>query len=116
MVKLHIDETVQPVAHSHCCIPFKVRKEVEAELTVLEENDIIKNVDGPTPWVSPIVVVKKPNSPDNFCADMRVPNTAIKRDYHVTPTVDELIHDLSKVSYFSKLDLNVGNHHELDQE
>ncbi|KAJ8037836.1 Ketimine reductase mu-crystallin [Holothuria leucospilota] len=119
MVKVHIDQSVQPVAQPHRRIPFKTRKKAEAELKVLEENDIIEKVDGPTPWVSPIVVVEKTNALDKIriCVDMRVPNTAIKREHHVTPTVDELIYDLNGASYFSKLDLNAGYHQlELDPE
>lgn len=117
MVKLHIDQSVQPVAQPHRRIPFKTRKKVQAELKVLEENDIIEKVDGPTPWVSPILAVEKTNAPDKIriCVDMRVPNTVIKREHHVTPTVDELIRNLNGSSYFSKLDLNAGYHQlELD--
>ncbi|PIK41369.1 hypothetical protein BSL78_21779 [Apostichopus japonicus] len=86
---------------------------------MLEDNDIIEKVDGPTPWVSPIVVVPKPHAPDKIrlCVDMRLPNQAIKRERHVTPTVDELIHDLNGSSVFSKLDLNAGYHQlELEHE
>ena len=32
-------------------IPFHLRKKVEHELKVLEEQHIIERVDGPTPWV-----------------------------------------------------------------
>lgn len=118
-VKLHIEKTVQPIAQSHRRIPFHIRKKVEAELKMLEDNDIIEKVDGPTPWVSPIVVVPKPHAPDKIrlCVDMRLPNQAIKRERHVTPTVDELIHDLNGSSVFSKLDLNAGYHQlELEHE
>ena len=48
----------------HRRVPFHVRKRIEAELQRLEELDIIEKVDGPTPWVSPIVPVPKPKDPD----------------------------------------------------
>ncbi|XP_062614532.1 uncharacterized protein K02A2.6-like [Saccostrea cucullata] len=63
-VKLHIDETVKPVAQPHRRIPFHRRKKLEQELKKLEEMDIIEKVDGPTPWVSPILVAPKPKNPD----------------------------------------------------
>ncbi|KAJ8038385.1 hypothetical protein HOLleu_15801 [Holothuria leucospilota] len=70
--------------------------------------------------VSPIIVVGKTNAPDKIriCVDVRVPNKALKREHHVTPTVDELIHDLNgRASYISKLDLNAGYQQlELDPE
>lgn len=114
-VKLHIEKTVQPIAQSHRRIPFHIRKTVEAELKMLEDNDIIEKVDGP--WVSPVVVVPKPHAPNKIrlCVDMRLPNQAIKRERHVTLTVDELIHDLSGSSVFSKLHLNAG-YHQLELE
>ncbi|CAB4035825.1 Hypothetical predicted protein, partial [Paramuricea clavata] len=58
-VKLHIDPDVSPKQQPHCRIPFHVRSDVEKELKRLEELDIIEKVDGPTPWISPIVVVPK---------------------------------------------------------
>ena len=56
-IKLHIDETVQPVTQKHRCIPFHIRKDVEGEPKRLEKEDIIKKVENPTPWTSPIVVL-----------------------------------------------------------
>lgn len=53
-LKLHIDNTVQPITQPHRRIPFHVRKSVEKELKVLEENDIIEKISGLTPWISPI--------------------------------------------------------------
>ena len=60
-VKFHVDTDVKPKQQSHRRIPFHMRKRVEDELKRLEELDIIEKVDGPTPWVSSIVVAPKPN-------------------------------------------------------
>ena len=96
-VELHIDKTVQPVPQSHRRIPFHIRKNVEKELQYLEENDIIEKVEGPTPWISPIVAAPKPKQPDKIriCVDMRQANTAIQRERHLMPTVDDMINDLN---------------------
>ena len=59
LIKLHIDPQVKPKQQPHGRIPFHIRKDVEKELERLEKLDIIEKVDGPTPWVSPIVVVPK---------------------------------------------------------
>ena len=61
-----------------------MRKKVEYELKRLEELDIIEKVDGPTPWVSQIVVAPKQKNPDEIrmCVDMRLPNKAVKRERH----------------------------------
>ena len=117
-VKLHIDHEVKPVCQPHRRIPFHLRKKVEAELKRLEDLDIIEKVDGPTPWVSPIVAAPKPKAPDEIriCVDMRLPNQAIKRTRHIMPTVDDILMQLNNSTVFSKLDLNSGYHQlELDE-
>jgi hypothetical protein len=84
----------------------------------LRKLDIIEPVHGiPTPWVSPITVVRKPHNPDEIriCVDMRNVNNAIKRERHITPTVDDIIIALNGATTFSKLDLTSGYHQvELD--
>lgn len=111
-IQLHIDKNIQPVTQPHRRIPFHVRKQVEQVLKKLEALDIIEKVDGPTPWVSPIVVTPKPKKPGDIrlCVDMRRANTAIQRERHVTPTIDDMILDLNGAKVFSKLDLNAGYH------
>lgn len=116
---IHVDGSVPPVAVPHRRIPFHMRKRVEQELDRLQELDIIEPVhDTPTPWVSPITVVPKRNS-DNIriCVDMRHVNKAVKRERHITPTVDDLVSALNGATTFSTLDLNSGYHQlELDEE
>ena len=111
-VELHIDKTVQPVAQRHHRIPFHLRQQVKKALLDLESKDVIEKVEGPTPWVSPIIPVPKPHSPEQvrICVDMHIPNTAVKREQHVTPTLDDIIADINGSTVFSKLDLNQGYH------
>ena len=67
--KLHIDENVPPVAQPHRRVPFHVRKQLEEQLRRNEELGVIERIEGPTPWVSPIVVAPKPKSPGRYvCA------------------------------------------------
>ena len=116
-VKLHIDENVKPSAQQHRRIPFHIRKKVEQELNLLLEKDIIERIEGPTPWMSPIVTPVKPKEPDKvrICVDMRQANKAILRERHVTPTLEDIVSDLNGAKKFSKLDLRAGYHQlELD--
>ena len=109
-VKLHIDKTVKPVAQAHRRIPFHVLKQVESKLKEMEDNDIIERVEGPTPWVSPIVVVPKPHNPEEIriCVDMRQPNNAISRERHISPTVDDIISEPGSSQSFLKTILKSG--------
>jgi transposase InsO family protein len=115
-VRLHIDESVQPVARQHRRIPINLREKVEAAISKLEAQDIIEQVtEGPTPWVSQPVFVPKSNGSIRLCVDMRAANQAIQRTRHAVPTVDEILSDLNGAAVFSKIDLNQGYHQlELD--
>jgi hypothetical protein len=84
-VRIHVDETVKSITLPHRRIPFHVRKQVEKKLEQLEDEGIVKRA---TPWVSPIVVVPKPNK----------------------PTIDDVVHDLNGCNVFSKIVLNQGYH------
>ena len=109
-VKLHIDENVQPVAQPHRRVPFHVRQQLEQQLKRDEKLGVLERIEGPTPWVSPIVVAPKPKSPGQIrvFVGMHQANQAIKRQRHVTPTIKEIIGDLNGAKVFSKLDLNQG--------
>uniref|UniRef100_H3A736 Gypsy retrotransposon integrase-like protein 1 n=1 Tax=Latimeria chalumnae TaxID=7897 RepID=H3A736_LATCH len=106
-VTLHIDETVQPVVQLHRRIPFHICKELEKQLECDESLDVNEKTEGLTPWLSPVVprVWEKCVC---VCVDMRQANMAIKRERHITPTINETINDLNGTKEFSKLDLNQG--------
>ena len=109
-IKLHIDENVPPVAQPHRRVPFHVRKQLEEQLRRDEELGVVERIEGPTPWVSPIVVAPKPKSPGKIrvCVVMRQVNKEIKRERHVTPAIKEMIGGLNGAKVFTKLDLNQG--------
>ena len=109
-IKLHIYESVQPVAQPHRRIPFHLREKVENELDRLEQLDIIEKVDGPTDWESPVVIAPKKNGDIRICVDMRKANEAIKRERHITPIIDDIISKLNGAQVSSKLDINNGFH------
>ena len=110
-LKLHIDESVKPVAQQVRRIPFGLREKVDAKLDELLELDIIEEVpEGPSGWISPLVVVPKSGGDVRVCVDMRRANEAIVRERHPIPTVEELLHDLNGSTVFSKIDLKWGFH------
>ena len=115
--KSHLNKEVNPVVQHPRRVPFSLREKVESKLHELEQLDIIEKVKGPTPWVSPIVVVPKPSGEIRLYVDMRRANEAIVRERHPIPTVDEVLQDMTQSSVFSKLDLKWGYHQlELSEE
>jgi hypothetical protein len=114
---IHIDPEVRPIAQPHRRIPFHLRQKVEKELERLQELDIIERVQGPTPWVSPATFVTKKSGALRLCVDMRQANTAVQRERHPGPTLEDLVADLNGATVFSVIDMREGFHQiELDVE
>ena len=109
-LKLHINSQVVPVIQKMRRIPFSLKDKVTAKVNELLENDVIERMEGPTTWVSPVVVAPKPSGDIRLCVDMRRANEAIVRERLPIPTVDEVLESLNGSSVFSKLDLRWGFH------
>ena len=108
--KISINDTMKFVAQSPHRIPSHVRKQVSAKLDELERLNIIEKISGPTPWVSPLLVVPKSSGEIRVCVDMRQVNTAVIRERYPIPTIEESLQDLNGAAVFSKLDLKWGYH------
>ena len=78
-VKLHVDPEVPAVAQLVRDTPFSLREKVKEKIEELVAMDIIEPVKGPTPWVSPVVVVPKQSDEIRLCVDMRRANEARSR-------------------------------------
>ena len=102
---LHIDKTIPPVAQPLRQIPFKMRSLVEDKIKELEKNDIIEKISGPTPWVSNVVAVPKPNNKVRLAIDMRQANNAIMRERFPMPNIEETLQQMNGASVFTRLDL-----------
>ena len=60
-----------------------------AKVNELLENDIIERMEGPTTWISPVVVAPKPSGDIRLCVE------AIVRESLPIPTVDEVLESLN---------------------
>ena len=56
----------------------------------------------------PLVVVPKTDGDIPICVDMRRANSAIERERHPIPTIEEVLYDLNGSTVFSKLYLKCG--------
>ena len=110
-LKLHVCDSVEPVAQPVHRIPFGLHAKVDEKLHELLQAAIIEEIpEGPSAWISPLVVVLKSDGDIRVCVDMRGVNEAIIRERHPIPTVEELLHDLNGSTVFSKVDLKWGFH------
>ena len=63
-----------------------MRKQVATKLEKLEKQG---KVNGPTPWVSPLVIIPKKNGDIRLCVDMQIPNMALRRVFFVAKLLFE---------------------------
>ena len=47
--KIHVNDSVKPLAQKYRRLPFHIHEQVEAELKKLKALDIIEKAEGPTP-------------------------------------------------------------------
>ena len=81
-LNIPIHPCVEPVVQSMRRVPFSLRDKLEKKLNEQVDLDVIEKAEGPTPWISPVVVVPKPNGDLRLCVDMRQANGAIVRERH----------------------------------
>ena len=105
-----LDPTVQPVIHPARRVPFALKPDIKAELDCMEQQGVIRKVgEGePTEWVNSLVYRRKANGQLRICLDPKDLNKAIRRDYHVTPTLEEILPKFNGAKYFSILDAKSG--------
>jgi len=97
--------------------PFGLREKIEQKLEELVGHDITEPVEGPTPWISPVVIIPKPSGDIGLWVDMTTANLAIVSERHHIPTVDDVLYQLNGSMVFSKLDLRWGFHQiELEEQ
>ena len=88
-VTLHVKHDVKPVIQAARSIPFSLRSKVEEKIAELEALDATERAEGPISFVSPLVVVPKPNGSDiRLCVDMQRANEAIERERFPIPTIE----------------------------
>ena len=99
MLHLHQDESVPGIMETMRRLRFGLRPIVDQKLNEMLDLAIIERVNGVlTKWVSPMVVVPKSMDDVRISIGMRQVNTAIIRERHLIPTIDEVLYELNSLS------------------
>jgi hypothetical protein len=96
--KLHleIDSNVKPIQLPVRKVPVAVKEKIKFELDRLSDLEIITPVQAPTEFISATVVVMKPDGRIRLCIDRKPLSKALKRNHYPTPTIDEILPELSR--------------------
>lgn len=107
--RVKIRPEITPFQQKLCRLPFSVRDDVSAELLRLEKEGIIEKTDA-SPWVSPILAIRKKSGQLRLCVDLREPNKSVVIDSHPLPHIEEVFHELRGAQMFSTVDLQNAYH------
>ena len=69
-----------------------------------------------SPWGAPVLFVTKKDGGLRFCIDYRALNRLTVKNGYPLPLINDLLDQLSKAKYFSKIDLLMGYHQILVEE
>ena len=87
-------------------VPEAQKEKIEKCIDDMLDQGVIR--PSTSPWASPVVLVKKPDGSDRFCADLRRVNAITKKDSYPLPRIAESLDALAGTQYFSSMDLMSG--------
>ena len=114
VVNQEIKPTVNPVRR----VPHSLVNDLKRELNKMEDDKVITKVYEPTQWESSFLTPQKKGSGRlRVRIDPQKLNTALQRERHYLPVMDDILPKLQNAKVFSVLDLKSGYLHvKLDEE
>ncbi|KAE8885751.1 hypothetical protein PF003_g26788 [Phytophthora fragariae] len=107
LLKFQIDTgDSQPIKQQPYRVSYAEGEIREAEIQQYMELGFVRESN--SPWVSPVLVIRKPNGGIRFCIDYRKLNAATVKDCYPMPLIDDIIDVLSGSKIFSTIDIASG--------
>ena len=101
-----ITEDVHPIKkHAYRAAP-RENEFMEKEINEILKQDLIQ--PSTSPWLFPVVIVKKKNGQLRFCVNYKPLNDVTKKDNYPLPWIDEILDSLNEAQWFTMLDLASG--------
>ena len=101
---IRVDPTVKPATHARRKVPIESKEAIDKQLDYLIEEEIITEQVEPTPWVSSVTFLRKPNGEVRVCLDPSNLNKAIIREHQRPMMVEEIAHELAGATVYTKAD------------
>lgn len=95
-----------PIKQAPRRIPIHLREEVGRIIEEMKTQGVIE--ESKSPWVSPVVLVKKKEGTIRFCVDYRKLNAVTHKDSYPLPRIDDILDQLAGNVWFTTLDLKSG--------
>lgn len=109
VVDIPIKSDARPVIQPYRRFPIALEEKVEKQIKNLLEQGIVEPVNGPSKWISPMVVVPKGDDV-RICLNMRCANAAVEREHYPLPTFEDFLPQLGQSNLFSRIDIRQAFH------
>lgn len=106
--RIPLKEGTDPVNVWPYRYPYVMKGEIEKQVMEMLKTWIIRL--STNPYSSPVILVKKKDGSWRFCVDYRALNRVIVPDKFPILVIEELLDELMRARYFSKIGLKAGNH------
>ena len=104
-----------PVRTPNYRYPEKAKEIISLMLEEMEKKGVIES--STAAWLSPIVLVNKPDNSKRMCLDYRKVNTHLQVDIHPLPLLEEMVENAAGNHYYASLDMKDAYYQvELDEE
>lgn len=111
LYSIEVDPSKKPVAIPSRRVPLTIKDRYQSYLQKLCSQEIIKKCSNPRGYISPIVIVEKPDSSLRICLDPKHLNEALCRPFYQIPSIEDISALLTNKKYFTVLDLTTGFWH-----